>query len=211
MKFQQRLVILFVFICVGILYIWVKNKTRNGRRNPVVAASNDENLLRSLLLDGAFDFNNHIHTDPKISSRDRRSTKTSDKTISKETVSVRHNIPTSNELKITTSQKNTAFNKPAWQLWHEMVKEREVTQPGQEGMLRVDAIVKALQTQPVIQMSVGYRGTQLKASMFLQGKQRTVFKPKRLVLGYIIAANWQLLLGACFEIIDMSIISMNAW
>ena len=174
---------IFLFVCIGIFYIWVKIKRRNGHRNPLVQVSNEENLLRSLLLDTAFDFNNldHSHKKTRILSKDKRSTiKRSGKDKpTKEVVSLTRNTVTTGNL--STKKSLDILSKPAWQLWQEMVKVREVTQPGNEGQMKVDAIVKALQTAPVIQISVGYKGTQLKSTMFLKGNQRTVFKPKRLV------------------------------
>jgi hypothetical protein len=181
-KFKQRVLVIFFFLCVGIFYLWSKIKARNSRRNPVVKISRDEYLLQSLLLDGAYDFNNldHVHKNKRILSKDKRSTKATDRNekLAKGIATITQNNRATSNLR-TKSKQNLILNKPAWLLWQDMVKEREVTQPGQEGKMKVDAIVKALQTVPVIQTSVGYKGTQLKASMFLKGNQRTVFKPKR--------------------------------
>jgi hypothetical protein len=186
MKFKQRLLIIVLFVCIGILYVWVKIKRRNGYKNPLVKISNEENLLRALLLDTAFDFNNldHSHEKPRILSKPKRTTIEGDRKdkLTKEIASVAQNTATTSNLRTKTSQsRHLISKKPAWQLWEDMVKVREVTQPGHEGTVKVDAIVKALQTAPVIELSVGFKGTQLKSSMFLKGNQRTVFKPKRLV------------------------------
>ena len=187
MKFRQRVLVIFIFVCIAIYYVWVKTKTRNSRGNPVVQISDDENLLKTLLLDGTFDFNNldHIHKDKRILSKNKRGTQRliENGKIAKEiNIAVTQNtIATGSNFIRTKTTQSLMLSKPAWELWQDMVKEREVTPPGQEGKMKVDAIVKALQTTPVIQMSVGYRGTQLKASMILKGNQRTVFKPKRSV------------------------------
>ena len=43
----------------------------------------------------------------------------------------------------------------------------------------MDNILVALASSPVTQFDLGHRGTQLKATLYLEGGQRTVFKPKR--------------------------------
>ena len=188
MKFKQRILVIFLFVCIGIFYVCVQIKRRNSRRNPLVQVSDEENVLRSLLLDTAFDFNNfdHSHKKTRILSKDRRNTIKRDENDkpTKEIVSLTRNTVTTSNLK--TKRPDDILSKPAWELWQEIVKVREVTQPGHEGQMKVNAIVKALQTAPVIQISVGYKGTQLKSTMFLKGNQRTVFKPKRYERDYIV-------------------------
>ena len=183
MKFKQRIFVISCIVFLGVLYIWMKIKVRNSRRNPVVPALNDENLLRSLLLDGVYDINNldHVHKVTSMLVKDKRSTKNEDG-IDKNTKEHRMSPAIATSVYRTKTVQDEILSRPAWELWREMVKEREVTQPGHEGTLKVKAIVKALQTAPVQLTSVGYRGTQLKATMFLNDNQRTVFKPKRLVV-----------------------------
>ncbi|ESO98910.1 hypothetical protein LOTGIDRAFT_213698 [Lottia gigantea] len=48
------------------------------------------------------------------------------------------------------------------------------------------AVLKALSTRPIIAADVGYKGTQLKMSLYLEGKQRTAFKPKWYSRDYVI-------------------------
>ena len=186
MKFKQRVIVVLFITCIGVMWIWVKIKARNSQRNPIVRVSEDENLLRSLLLDGTYDFNylDHVHKNTRMMFKDRRSTQEIDNhgDITKKRT---QNIATSNtdtiKTKISPRLMLDKPSKPVWEFWQEMVKVREVTEPGEEGQTKVDAIVKVLQTAPIIQTSVGYKGTQLKASMFLKGNQRIVFKPKRFV------------------------------
>lgn len=184
MKFKQRVLVIFFFLFILFLYLWAKIKLRSDRQNPIVPVSNDENLLRSLLLDGAYDLNSLDHKHAGISSKNKRTTKAEGKSgiITKEISSTTRITVATSDLR-TKALENVVSNREAWKLWQAMVKVNEVTQPGPAGTLKVNAIVKALQTAPIIQTSVGYKGTQLKTSMFLKGNQRTVFKPKRLVLG----------------------------
>ena len=112
--------------------------------------------------------------------KDKSTTRVADKhrNNAKETTK---SVATSNTFKTKSLIPDKPSKKPVWELWQAMVKVTEVTEPGEEGQLKVDAIVKALQTAPIIQTSLGFRGTQLKASVFLKDNQRTVFKPKRFV------------------------------
>lgn len=165
-------------------YVWVKIKAKNSRGNPIVLGLNEENWLRSLSLDDAYDFNNlhNVHKSPIIISKSKLTIKTTDKEtiISKEVIEKTRNDLTTSNVRTKNSQ-DFNVTKPPWELWQDMVRETELTERGSEGKSKLNAIVKALQTSPIIQMSVGYRGTQLKASMFLKGSQKIVFKPKRLV------------------------------
>ena len=64
-----------------------------------------------------------------------------------------------------------------WLLWRGMVKSRQITSPTDKES--VDIILDAMMYKPIIAAGVGYKGTQLKATLILEGKQRVVFKPMR--------------------------------
>ena len=64
-----------------------------------------------------------------------------------------------------------------WLIWKDMVHSRQITPPDDTDA--VNMILEAMMYKPVIAAGVGYRGTQLKATLTLEGKQRVVFKPKR--------------------------------
>lgn len=64
-----------------------------------------------------------------------------------------------------------------WLLWKGMVKSRQVTSPGEADSINM--ILEAMMYKPIVAAGVGYRGTQLKATLILEGKQRVVFKPMR--------------------------------
>ena len=64
-----------------------------------------------------------------------------------------------------------------WLIWKDMVKSRQITPPNDSDA--VNMILEAMMYKPVIAAGVGYRGTQLKATLTLEGKQKVVFKPKR--------------------------------
>ena len=74
----------------------------------------------------------------------------------------------------------TDHSKP-WKIWSDWVREDVLYPDGVLQSKEMDLILNALSTYPVTQLDVGYKGTQLKATMHLEGGQRAVFKPMRLV------------------------------
>eukprot|EP00794_Sanderia_malayensis_P016215 gene16215-17847_t len=77
-----------------------------------------------------------------------------------------------------------------WDTWWSMVKERHVTSP-QMARREVEEILKELATAKIIEADVGSRGTQLKASLKLDGPemQTVVFKPMRYPRDHVIRGN----------------------
>lgn len=65
-----------------------------------------------------------------------------------------------------------------WDVWQEMVTDREITDRSEKF---VHMILKAMSGSKILSADVGYKGTQLKARLYLDGpeKQVVVFKPKR--------------------------------
>ena len=180
MKFKQRIAAILCVVTIGIPYLWIKYKS-SSLRHPVVEVYG-ESLLRTLVLDREFDFNNldHRHENPKISAAVRRSTSQMD---SSKLQIVQARV-FSSENRVIVSQKPLAEEPVVgnpWDLWNGMVTETRISPNGTVGGVQVNAILKSLRTSSIVKVGVGFRGSQLKASMFLEGNQRTVFKPKRLV------------------------------
>ena len=196
MKFKHRITAVVCVIMIGIPYFWFKYKW-SPQRSPVVKIY-EEALLQTLLLDDAFDFNklDHRHENTRLSRTARRST--SFETGGSHTTSSKHTIESTIStlranaipftVKRTTLQTpmvaDTANRNP-WEIWKGMVTliGTKVTPNGTLGSLQVNAVLKALRSFPIVNVGVGFKGSQLKASMFLEGSQRTVFKPKRFVCG----------------------------
>ena len=65
-----------------------------------------------------------------------------------------------------------------WAIWEKWVTPNYLYPEDAFWSHDMDYIINALATAPITSFGVGYKGTQLKATMFL-GKQRTVFKPMR--------------------------------
>ena len=66
-----------------------------------------------------------------------------------------------------------------WKMWRGWVKPDVFYAPDDFWSSEMTTLIHALATTPITLLDLGHRGTQLKATMYLQGEQRTVFKPKR--------------------------------
>ena len=80
-----------------------------------------------------------------------------------------------------TKEYTTQFTSPSivWKIWAGWVKPDVFYKPKDFWSSSMDNILVALASSPVTQFDLGHRGTQLKATLYLEGGQRTVFKPKR--------------------------------
>lgn len=75
----------------------------------------------------------------------------------------------------------TEFPSPitVWKIWTDWVKPDVFYESKDFWSSNMSNILVALASSPVTQFDLGHRGTQLKATLYLEGGQRTVFKPKR--------------------------------
>lgn len=73
-----------------------------------------------------------------------------------------------------------------WKIWHSWVKQDHFYPEDAFQSEEMNSILHAMATYPITSFDVGHRGTQLKASMYLRGDQRTAFKPMRQVKTYIL-------------------------
>lgn len=64
-----------------------------------------------------------------------------------------------------------------WEIWRRWVHEDRLYPEGMFRSERMNHILNSMATEQITSMGVGYKGTQLKASVML-GKQKAVFKPK---------------------------------
>lgn len=88
-------------------------------------------------------------------------------------------IDVATDSRIASSQSFVENFTAVWKIWPDWVKPNQLYPREEFHSFKMDSILTALATYPVTLFDVGYRGTQLKASMHLEGNQRTVFKPKR--------------------------------
>lgn len=72
--------------------------------------------------------------------------------------------------------------KDPWVIWQRWVRQDSLYPEGVFWSDEMDLILRSMATMPVTEFGVGYKGTQLKASMFLgPERQRTSFKPMRYI------------------------------
>lgn len=86
--------------------------------------------------------------------------------------------PESHVTERTRSTPPTDLSRP-WRIWSNWVEPDVLYPEGTFYSNDMNLIFEAIATYPITLFDVGYRGTQLKASMYLHGNQRTVFKPMR--------------------------------
>uniref|UniRef100_A0A6J0TGW6 Glycosaminoglycan xylosylkinase isoform X2 n=1 Tax=Pogona vitticeps TaxID=103695 RepID=A0A6J0TGW6_9SAUR len=70
-----------------------------------------------------------------------------------------------------------------WEIAAQWVVPREVYP---EDTPELGAVMHAMATKKIIKADVGYKGTQLKALLILEGGQKVVFKPKRYARDYVV-------------------------
>ena len=75
-----------------------------------------------------------------------------------------------------------------WEIASQWVGPREVYP---EETPELAAVLTSLSTARIERADVGYKGTQLKALLVLDGGQKVVFKPKRCVVVVVFAVTWQ--------------------
>ena len=66
-----------------------------------------------------------------------------------------------------------------WNMWERWPQTDAVLPEGVYDTKNLSTLLQAMAVAPVDRLDVGYRGTQLKASLHLRGGQVAVFKPKR--------------------------------
>ena len=88
----------------------------------------------------------------------------------------------------STKLVGTGSLEKTWWLWRSWVQEEafypeEVFSSGQ-----MRHLLQAMTSAPIIEFDVGRRGTQLKASVLLEGRQKALFKPRR--YGFMMKKVW---------------------
>lgn len=188
MKFKERFAFCLCVVCLLVPFLWLRWQISDDNKHPLMLSVSDTQSL----MDG-MDFNRMDHT-----HRHQRSSDQTLRSSSERTDHIKPNLSFEGKEKKELgnvdpgeeSKRNNAnddvdyeYDDP-WTLWKDMVKSREVTSPNDADSMNM--ILEAMMYKPIVAAGVGYRGTQLKASLFLEGKQRVVFKPKRYSRDYVV-------------------------
>lgn len=90
---------------------------------------------------------------------------------------------------VKTGKSDEVHEVDPWDMWWTMVSDRHVTKPG--GDLQIEKILQALAKRKILTAKAFSRGTQLKASLTLDGPslQKVVFKPMRYTRDHIITGK----------------------
>ena len=184
MKFKERFAFCLCIFCLLVPFFWLRWKVSDDHHPLMLSVSDTQSLVDGM------DFNRIDHTHrhqrsndetPSISSqRLPRENQHLETVVGKEPVlDEKHDnvdVRDESERKNANDDVDYEYDDP-WTLWKGMVKSRQVTSPGEDDSMNM--ILEAMMYKPIVAAGVGYRGTQLKATFILEGKQRVVFKPMR--------------------------------
>lgn len=191
MKFKERFAFCLCIICLLVPFVWLRWKTSGDKHPLMLSVGDTQSFLDEM------DFNKIDHRHRHQRSNDETlvssSKRTEDKNQNLKTVVNKEppldKRPGNVEARDESKQKHSEvdvdyeFDDP-WTLWKGMVKSRQITVPGDDDSMNM--ILEAMMYKPIVAAGVGYRGTQLKATLILEGKQRVVFKPMRYSRDYVV-------------------------
>lgn len=182
MKFKERFAFCLCVVVLIVPFIWLRMRVLD-KKHPLLLSVNGDSQFAV----DEMDFNriDHSHQHVQRSSEEMDRVKTNaDSTelepkLEKRFVDKDHKNTVNkhnNNAKNANNDVDYEYDDP-WTIWKDMVKSRQITPPDDNDA--VNMILEAMMYKPVVAAGVGYRGTQLKATLTLEGKQRVVFKPKR--------------------------------
>lgn len=187
MKFKERFAFCLCFFTLLLPFLWMRWKL-SDQRYPLQLSVSDTQAL----VDG-MDFNRIDHTHRHQRSNDIELRSPSEGTdfkdqkgnalVNRDTWNKEGNNVDARDDVNQKDDTDYEYDDP-WLLWRGMVKSRQITSPTDKES--VDIILDAMMYKPIIAAGVGYKGTQLKATLILEGKQRVVFKPMRYTRDYIV-------------------------
>lgn len=158
MKYRQRIVLIVTVIVVAFIYIYLQiSLERNKRIGHKSNGHLDERNLETK------DNKDHVTQAPNH--------------VTEVKTHVTATLKTSPQTHVPSSLPSD-FTKP-WRVWSSWVQSDVLYSNTSFYSDDMNMILNAMSTYPVTSFDVGYKGTQLKASMYLKGNQKTVFKPMR--------------------------------
>lgn len=174
MKLKQRILLCVFIVCILLPFLWLRSLYNLYKEEgyPLITEKSSKSL------DETLDFNRINHEAGVLGSY-KRVKRTSESESHKSKSNLKKNADSSKDY---TKDKNGPtdyeFSDP-WQIWSDMVKNRQLTPKENDENDDVGMILEALSYKPIIAAGIGHRGTQLKATLILEGHQRVVFKPMR--------------------------------
>lgn len=193
MKFKERFGFCVCIVLLVIPFIWLRMRVAD-KKHPLSFTVSNQN---SRFLTDETDYNGIEHSHVNIQQSEEgtnhlktnRVSKDVDRSLEKRSVhtdtnngervgekKVERNIGKNNDI-------DYELDDP-WSIWESMVKSRQITSPDDAD--GVNMILEAMMYKPIVAAGVGYRGTQLKATLTLEGRQKVVFKPMRYPRDFIV-------------------------
>lgn len=191
MKFKERFAFCICIVLLVIPFIWLRMRAAD-EKHPLLFSVSSQN---SRFLADETDYNgiDHSHVNIQRSEEGTNHLKTNrkdvDRSLEKRSApTVTNHEDKDGEMKVEKNMgKNNdidyEFDDP-WSIWENMVKSRQITSP--DDVDGVNMILEGMMYKPIVAANVGVRGTQLKATLTLEGKQRVVFKPMRYPRDFIV-------------------------
>ena len=187
MKFKERFAFCMCLVCLLVPFLWLRSQISDENKHPLILSLSD---TQSLLMD-EMDFNRMDHTHRQQRSNEQMLMSRSErKGHEKPSVSISLENRDENYVgNVDTEQGNKLIKRQdavndvdyeyddPWTIWKDMVKSRQITSTNDSDSINM--ILEAMMYKPIVAAGVGHGGTQLKASLILEGKQRVVFKPMR--------------------------------
>lgn len=176
MKFKERLIFIVCLIVIILPFLWLHITEYRER-----SLEESERTIKLLQVKDTYDFNSmdHGHSIRKDKETiNPASIDNAEENIKQSDNTVKNKRSTSNEMTKTTEEDDDddIEKEDPWLTWKEMVSLRTLTPSASDG---VNTILDALTFRPIVAAGIGFKGTQLKATLLLNGKQKVVFKPMR--------------------------------
>lgn len=176
MKFKERLIFMVCLIIITLPFLWLHIAEYRER-----TLEESERTIKLLQVEDKYDFNSmeHGHSVNKEKDNTKKQNNNVDKITQNDNKDVAPKNKRSTDERMDTKDEDDDDDMDTddpWLAWKEMVTLRTLTPPASDG---VNSILDALTFKPIVAAGIGYKGTQLKATLLLNGKQKVVFKPMR--------------------------------
>lgn len=185
MKFKERFTFCMCLVCLLVPFLWLRSQISDENKHPLILSVSDTQSLMDEM-----DFNRVDHTHRQQRSNEQMLTSRSERkghikpsvSISLENRDEKYvgdvDAEQGNKLKRQDAVNDVDYEyDDPWTIWKDMVKSRQITSNNDSDSINM--ILEAMIYKPIVAAGVGHGGTQLKASLILEGNQRVVFKPMR--------------------------------
>lgn len=176
MKLKERFAFCMCLVCLLVPFLWLRSQISDENKHPLILSVSDTQSLMDEM-----DFNRVDHTHRQQRSNEQMLTSRSErKSLENRDEKYVGDVDAEqgNKLKRQDAVNDVDYEyDDPWTIWKDMVKSRQITSNNDSDSINM--ILEAMIYKPIVAAGVGHGGTQLKASLILEGNQRVVFKPMR--------------------------------